>query len=187
MISHLVCLLEEKSAGAFLRVLLPRVLPPSVTPCYMEFEGKQDLQRRMAKRMQGWIQPNTAFLVLRDQDSGDCKQVKRELAQVAASTGKHPVVIRIACQELESFFIGDLRAVALAFDAPKLATLAGIAKFRLPDKLGSPSKELASLLKLRHFPKVDGARRIAAHMNLYDNKSGSFQALLTGLERLVAS
>ncbi len=46
MIEHLVFFLEEPSAQDFLQALLPRVLPPHITPHFLVFEGKQDLGKR---------------------------------------------------------------------------------------------------------------------------------------------
>ena len=50
---ELVFLLEEESAKAMLQGLLPRVLDPRVQPRLMVFEGKQDLERQMVKRLRG--------------------------------------------------------------------------------------------------------------------------------------
>ena len=51
---ELVFLLEEESAKAMLLGLLPRVLDPQVQTRLMVFEGKQDLEKQMVKRLRGY-------------------------------------------------------------------------------------------------------------------------------------
>ena len=182
---HLVCLLEEPSAQDALQVWLPQWLPVAVTPHFIVFQGKQDLEKQMVRRMRHWLMPNSRFLVLRDQDSGDCKQVKAGLVRRCAEAGHPEAVVRVACRELESFFVGDWHAVALAFGKPALTRLKGKAMYRNPDVLGSPSRELA-----RHVPgyqKRDGARRIAPLIDPGRNASLSFHALRTAVKALAAA
>lgn len=172
---HLVFLLEEPSAQDALSAWLPDWLPAGATPHFMVFQGKQDLEKRMVLRIRHWLQPDSRFVVLRDQDSGDCHTVKAALVARCAQAGRPDTVVRIACRELESFFVGDWVAVAQAFGKPTLARLARRASYREPDALGSPSHELA-----RHLPgyqKRDGARRIARWVSAERNKSSSYHAL----------
>ena len=176
---HLVCLLEEPSAQDALQVWLPQWLPPAVTPHFIVFQGKQDLEKQMVRRLRHWRMPDSRFLVLRDQDSGDCKAVKRTLAAKCAQAGKPDALVRVACRELESFFVGDWQAVASAFDRPALGKLAARASYRQPDQLGSPSQELAR--HIAGYQKRDGARRIAPYMEAQRNTSRSFQALRTAV------
>ncbi len=89
--------------------------------------------------------------------------------------GRHEAVVRIACKELEAFFVGDWEAVAKAYEKPALASHARSAKYRLPDELGSPSQELRKALS--GYSKRDGARRISRHLDPVRNKSKSFHAL----------
>ena len=89
---ELVFLLEEESAKAMLLGLLPRVLDPQVQPRLMVFEGKQDLEKQMVKRMRGYVNPHARFIVLRDQDSTpDCKVVKAKLLELCAQAGRQAV------------------------------------------------------------------------------------------------
>ena len=43
--STLLCLLEERSAEAMLKIVLPKVLPEDVQVIFTVFEGKQDLEK----------------------------------------------------------------------------------------------------------------------------------------------
>lgn len=172
---HLVCLLEEPSAQDALQAWLPTWLPDDVTPHFIVFQGKQDLEKRMVLRIRYWLQPDSRFLVLRDQDSGDCKVVKAGLAARCVEAGRPDAVVRVACRELESFFVGDWHAVANAFGKPALTRLARKARYRDPDGLGSPSQELVK--HLSGYQKRDGARRIAPLVDPARNTSRSFHAL----------
>jgi len=121
MINCLACFVEEKSAKAMLDEILPKILPPSVEVKCIPFEGKNDLDKNLKKKLQRWQIPNTAFLVLRDQDSGDCIKVKKTLVGICEGANKPKCLVRIACRELESFYLGDLLAIENAFDLPGLA------------------------------------------------------------------
>jgi hypothetical protein len=182
MIEHLVFLLEEPSAQDFLSRVLLGIVPDHVHVHYMVFEGKQDLEKRLTARMKGWIRPNTKFIVMRDEDSGDGKVIKARLRKLCETAGKKDAIIRIACRELEAFFVGDWAAVALGFNNPALAKNARLAKYRNPDLLGSPSMEIARVIK--HYQKREGARRISPHLSVERNKSNSFQVLISSVATL---
>lgn len=49
----IVFLLEELSARVLLEGLMPRLLGPSVATRYLVFEGKQDLERQLVRRLRG--------------------------------------------------------------------------------------------------------------------------------------
>ena len=182
---HLVFLLEEPSAQDALHAWLPAWLPEEVTPHFMVFQGKQDLEKRMTLRMRHWLRPESRFVVLRDQDSGDCKVVKAELRKRCVEAGRPDAVVRVACRELEAFFVGDWQAVALAYGKPALARLAVKSTYRQPDDLGSPSAELAK--HLPGYQKRDGARRIAPFVEPSRNTSRSFHALRSAVLALGAA
>jgi len=179
----LVFLLEERSAEEMLRGILPQLLPKEVVPKYLVFEGKQDLDKRLEQRVRGWLAPDTFFVVLRDQDSGDCQEIKQELCDQLARAGRPGSLVRIACHELESFYLGDLAAVGAGLNCPKVSQQQEKAKYRAPDKLANPAQELA---KLADYQKVTGSRAIAAHLKLDgSNRSHSFNVLVKGLRRLI--
>lgn len=183
--TSLVFLLEEPSAQDALEGLLPRILPAEVQCEFLVFEGKQDLEKRMGRRMRAWQKPDSLFVVLRDQDSGDCMVIKQGLIDRCHEAGKSDALVRIACRELEAWFVGDWEAVSVAFDNPKLKGLSNKAVYRNPDDIGSPVAELR-----KHIPayqKREGARRIGLHLESCRNTSRSFQALVAGLRGLIAA
>lgn len=183
--STLVFLLEEPSAKAMLEGVLPRLLPREIKVQFIVFEGKQDLHRQLVKRMRGWQKPLTRFIVLRDQDSGDCRAIRSELRALCDQAGRPDALVRIACRELESFYLGDLRAVEAGLSLPGLSGQQGKRKFRTPDTLANAAEELKKLTAGR-YQKLAGSRVIGPHLDLRgNNRSHSFNTLLAGLRRLV--
>ena len=182
---ELVFLLEEESAKAMPLGLLPRFLDPQVQPRLMVFEGKQDLEKQMVKRLRGYMNPDARFIVLRHQDSTpDCKVVRARLLDLCAQAGREAVsLVRIACRELESFYLADLRAVEVALGLTGLLRHQTKARFRIPDRLESPSQELAKLTH-RAYQKVSGSRQIGPHLDIANDRSSSFKSLITGVRRL---
>ncbi len=181
----LVFLLEELSMRRLLEGLLPRFLPEDVNVVYLVFEGKQDLEKNIERKIRGWQLPDSAFVIVRDQDSApDCRDVKRKLVELANRSGK-AALVRIACRTLEAWVAGDLDAVSRAFDDPKISKAKNTSKFRNPDTLGSAYDELRMLVPT--YQKVDGARRLGPLLAPETNTSLSFKALLNGVLALVAT
>ena len=101
--------------------ILPQILPGGIGYRCVVFEGKQDLEKRLPKRLRGWQHiEETKFIVLRDQDSADCRLIKQRLIEICREAGRPETLVRIACRELESFYLGDLAAVGQAFDKANL-------------------------------------------------------------------
>ncbi|MBW2298116.1 MAG: hypothetical protein JRF32_10985 [Deltaproteobacteria bacterium] len=84
----IVFCLEEPSAKEMLKGVLPRILPDDVSTKYIIFQGKQDLEKRLVKRLRGWCTPDTKFVVMRDQDMADCHDVKARLVHLCEQAGK---------------------------------------------------------------------------------------------------
>ncbi len=181
----LVFLLEEPSAQDALQGFLPGILPPGVIPEYLVFEGKQDLEKRLVRKIRGWQAPDSAFIVLRDQDSGDCRVIKEKLSALCSEADKPCSVVRIACRTLESWFVGDWDAVSEAFQQPKFANLKRKSMYQDPDHLGDPVNELRKVIP--DYQKRDGARRISRHLDLTRNRSRSFQVFVEAVQRLTGA
>lgn len=181
----LVFLLEELSMKVFLEGLLPRILPVEVEYRLIPHEGKTDLEKSIPRKLRAWRDPNTYFVVLRDQDQGDCLAVKEKLAGLCDSAGRSDALVRIACRELEAWILGDLKAVGDAFGLPRLGQQQVKAKFRNPDQLGNPSEEITKLVK--NYQKVSGARAVGQHLDAARCCSPSFGAFVVGVDRLVAA
>lgn len=182
---ELVFLLEEDSAKAMLESLLPRILNPAIKARLIPFEGKQDLEKQMIRRMRGYVNPEARFIVLRDQDNApDCLAVKARLIERCQQAGRSTKsLVRIACRELETFYLADLNAVEQGLRVTNLSRLQATAKFRDPDRLGSPSKELAVLTK-GAYQKVSSSRDIGRHIDPTNTRSPSFKHLIQGIRRM---
>ena len=182
---ELVFLFEEESAKAMLRGLLPRLLDPQVQPRLIVFEGKHDLEKQMVKRMRGFVNPHARFIVLRDHDSApDCRVVKAKLLQLCGEAGREATsLVRIACHELEAFYLADLQAVEAALGLTGLARRQNAARFRHPDRLESPSSELVKLTR-GIYQKVSGSRQIGPRLDVDNPRSASFKNLIAGVQRL---
>lgn len=176
--------LEEPSAREMLKGLLPRMLPDIIAVRYVVFEGKQDLEKNIVRRLRGWRAPNTVFVVLRDQDAGACLAVKQELVGKCREAGKPDAVVRIACRELESWYFGDLTAVESGLGIANLARYGNRRQYRTPDEIHSPAVELFKITR-NVYQKVSGSRAIGPQLSLDRNKSHSFRVFIEGVQGAV--
>jgi hypothetical protein len=179
-----VFFIEEPSAKEMLQGLLPRILPQNAQVRYLIFKGKQDLEKNLVRKLCEWQLPDSVFVVMRDQDSGDCHVVKQRLLELCTQAGQSDALIRVACRELESFYLGDLAAVEKGLGLNGLSTKQNNRKYRNPDNLGNPSDELVRLTK-GGYQKVAGSRAIGIHLDLTRNRSHSFSVLVSGIRRIV--
>lgn len=183
MINKIVFFLEEPSAKALLDGVMPRVLPEHIHYQCVVFSGKGDLEKRVGRRLRAWQEPGVCFVVIRDQDSGDCWVVKQRLADICRQVGRDDVMIRVACRELESWYLADLKAVEIGLGIRGLARKQGKRKFRDPDRLQSPARELA-ILTNGNYQKVAGSRAIGPYLDIDNSRSNSFRVLIEGIRRL---
>lgn len=182
---ELVFLLEEPSSKAMLETMLPRMLDEKIAVRCVPFEGKQDLEKQLTRKIRAYRNQNARFIVLRDQDSHpDCKAVKQQLVTLCQASGKaEKCLVRIACRELEAFYLADLHAVERGLTLKGLAGQQQSRKFRFPDKLGSPSAELKALTK-RGYEKVAGSRAIGRYLDLENERSPSFRNLIAAIRHM---
>ena len=182
---HLVVLLEEPSARDLLEGLLPRLLPDTIHVQFLVFEGKQDLEGQLVRKLRGWRVPDSAFVVVRDQDAAECKVVKERLTKLVVESGRTPVVVRVACRELESRVVGDWAAIAKAFERPDLAEQGTKSAHRDPDQLVRPVEAIRKLIP--EYQKRDGARRVGKLLDPARNHSVSFRNFCKGLQKLTSA
>lgn len=202
---HIKFFLEEPSAEVALRYILPKILSLDVICIFHAFEGKDDMLEELPKLMKGhqWIPDDWRIIVLIDEDRKDCHDLKAYLEKAAHDAGfatkssaipnqDFQVVNRIAIEELEAWFFGDVDALHAAY--PKISTnLQSKVKFRNPDAVtGGTDKALEDLLKQKKYykreeraHKPDVAQNIAQHMEPNRNRSKSFQVFVEGLKACV--
>lgn len=184
---ELVFLLEERSAQAMLESLLPRFLSTEIKVRYIGFAGKQDLQKQMVGKIRAYVNPQARFIVVQDQDRYlDCADLKAKLLDLCAKTGRsEKCLVRIACKELEAYYLADLVAVEQALEVRGLSNKQGTEKFRNPDRLGSPSRELKQITR-DQYEKVAGSRKIGKLLRLDNERSPSFRNLICAIQRMEA-
>ena len=179
----LVFLLEEESMKVLLDGLLPRVVPDLSFQC-ISHQGKNDLEKSIPRKLRAWREPGVRFVILRDNDGAHCVGLKERLLKICRDAGREDTLVRIVCEELEAWYLGEPYALAEAFENEKLAGIGQKAKFRRPDTVQQPSNALKQLVP--EFQKVSGARTMARFLSRERNRSPSFQALLSGIDRLSA-
>jgi hypothetical protein len=196
---HLEVLVEEASAEAALKVLVPRILGTDISFKVRVFAGKPNLLRNLRARLSAYAYwpPETRIAVLIDEDREDCQRLKAELelyaadagliSKTAAAPGQSFVVLnRIVIEELEAWFFGDCDALRAAY--PRLSpTLEEKAPFRDPDAIaGGTAERLGRVLAEAGYhtgglAKLAAATDIAQHMDPARNRSRSFQHFRSGL------
>ncbi len=199
--SHLEVLVEEQSMQACLDSLLPRIVP-QVNYSVRVFGGKGDLLKKLPSRLAGyrhWPEsPRLLILVVVDRDDDDCVILRQKMDGIASAAGfavsSHKrnqmgkVLNRIAVEELEAWFFGDIPALVAAYGVA--SSLGDRARYRNPDAIrGGTWESLERELRSHGHPggleKVRAAREIAVHMNVDHNSSRSFQSFRDGLRYFV--
>ena len=99
--------------------LLPRIYPDLPFLC-ISHEGKQDLEKSIPRKLRAWQEPGVRFVIVRDKDEGDCRRVKARLYSLCQTGRREDSLIRIACHELEAWYLGDTEALANAFEKESL-------------------------------------------------------------------
>ena len=199
---HIVFLLEEPSAEAFLQGVVGKLLPKGTSWNFVVFQGKHNLLANIVPRLKAyrqWIPDDYRLVVLVDEDREDCLKLKAQLESAAFGAklptksrprdGTFVVLNRIAIEELEAWFFGDAVALCAAFPGvPK--TIAMKAPFRNPDAIAGGTWEALErvLQKAGYFggglPKIEVARAMAKHMEPARNISTSFMQFAQGLAAL---
>lgn len=191
-------LLEEPSAEAALEIILPKILSDNIYFTCHAFEGKHDLLRKLPVRLKGyrrWIPDDWRIIVLIDEDRADCRKLKAGLEEAAhnagfvtkssaSQEGDFQVVNRLAIEELEAWFFGDIEALRNAYHR-----VSRNAQYQDPDAIENGTSEALWRALRRYYPKrlpkPKVARNIAQYMEPCRNTSRSFQVFVEGLKACV--
>lgn len=167
---------------AYLEAFLPRLLPGVEFLC-LAHEGKQDLEKSIPRKLRAWNEPGARFVVVRDNDGADCRAVKRRLQKLCREGRRPETLIRLACQQLEAWHLGDFDSLAKAYAKPAIPKERNRTRYANPDGIPNAAEELCRLIP--EFRKVDGARRMGQVMPTASerNRSRSFQVFVEGLRR----
>lgn len=181
---NLVILTEEPSMKVTLNSLIPKLGIDISTVTIIAFQGKSDLEKSIPLKLRGWNVPNARFLILRDNDRGNCIARKAHLDRLVQSTGKgHQTKIRIVCQELESWFLADVSALISA-GYVKAGSNPSFGK-RNPDEIDYPVREMEKISK--GYGKGSGAAEIAPHLDPNCERSASFKHTIRAILELTAA
>lgn len=181
----LVFLTEEPSMSPVLRQLLRELWPAAIEGLHWQIiahQGKADLESNMAKKMESWNYNSPHFIILRDNDGGNCRRLKQRLLDRVNETNK-PHHVRIVCQELEAWFLGDLAAVETAYPHSRATSFQNRTAYRTPDNPSNASQLVENLTGVS--AKVGRAEQIAPHLNIEANGSTSFNVLKSTLHQLI--
>ncbi len=200
----LVIFVEGQSDKELISSFLPRLFPGlqnyGSTEEYLEereqpfsevyfqcivFGDKQELLQGCENKLKSWGIPNSVFMILCDQDNDDCKKLKENFAEKCRKANKTNAVIRIACQELESWYLGDLKAVELALDLPEGSLQRSGKRYGNPDNIQKPSKELQKITG-GAYRKSIGSNRIGKFLDTNPDKnySKSFRIFVEGVKSI---
>lgn len=207
---HVELLVEERSMGATLEVLLPQIAEGITFKTHV-FDGKRDLLRNLERRLRGYASmfntansfwKDAAVIVMVDEDREDCRELKAQLDLAAKRAGlgtlsrpirgRVHVLNRIAIEELESWFFGDPAAVIAAYPKVKQRSFPSAA-FRNPDGISGGTWEALERVLNKHGYHMGGLRKtgcasgISAHMDIDRNRSPSFRNFRDGVARLIDS
>jgi hypothetical protein len=201
---HLEILVEEPSMEAFLRALLPRLLPIDRTFEIHAFQGKTDLLTNLQSRLRGyaeWLPKSWRIIVVVDRDDDDCRHLKQQLDTIASDTGLLPrpqaagqswqLINRIAIEELEAWYFGDWLAVCRVY--PRLpVNIPMKSGFRNPDAIQGGTWEAFERILQKHgyfttgLRKIEAARAIGNLIDPIHNRSNSYRKFQAALVEAMA-
>lgn len=186
-------LVEEASMAELLRSILPRLLPApwklDVNYFIRPHEGKSDLKRSIPNKVKAYSKCpySTCFIVLQDQDSNDCKKLKKELVDLCEQNKSNNInyLVRIVCHELEAWYIGDVNAIHSVFPRFRIDKYKNDRMFRSPDRCVNPKLRLKKIVG--EYSQINVAREIGQYMDLNNNKSESFLQFMSGIQKILSS
>ncbi len=198
-------LVEEPSAEAALLNIIPRIISADIKFTVHPYQGKQDLLRKLPQRLSGyasWLPSDYFIVVLVDADDDDCRTLKANLESVAGFNGlmtksatavgsPFQVLNRLAIEELEAWFFGDIQALCAAYPSVH-NTIGAKARYRYTDSIAGGTWEALEreLQRAGYFrgglAKITAAREISQYMDPARNRSHSFQLFRQGLLDLIS-
>jgi hypothetical protein len=212
---HFEVLVEDQSGAIVVEALLQKIFA-STTPAHTyrihSYKGigrlpknlraqtdpqKRILLDRLPKILQGYgrgLQNSDAVLVVIDLDNRDCIQLKRELVSILEQCHPKPnALFRIAIEEIEAWFLGDLGALKKAYPHATNSVL----NTYVQDSICGTWEKLADAvykggsvkLKALGYPligevKSKWAAEISPFIDIDHNRSKSFRVFCKGVRRL---
>ena len=137
---HFEILVEDSSGTRLLEHLLPKLIGPRDAPHAWRlhpyrgisripknlvkepFPAHRDLLLQLPRLLRGYARTPgyDAVVVVCDTDKRDCAEFLAALRNVAKATGAEPITMfRLAIEEMESWYLGDPKALFAAYPAAK--------------------------------------------------------------------
>ena len=187
-------LVEDYSTKKFLEGILPRLGFEQYDFNIKSHRGKEDLTSNLHKIVPSLSKRAQQIIIILDQDKQDCMKLKNELNEKMVHCACE-YKIRIACYELEAWFLGDMTAISKCSPRFKASFFQGKEKYRDIDNFTKikPSTEIENIIpdwKKDYSSKPKFAETIAQFMSLEQrsskqaNRSYSFHVLLETLVEL---
>jgi hypothetical protein len=123
-------------------------------------------------------------LVLVDADNDSCVELRRQLVDVLSAIEQPPrVLFRIAIEELEAFYLGDLNALRRVYPEHD----GELARQYVPDSICGTAERFGRVIGDDGMNKVDWAKALGPRLttSAARSRSPSFRKLVSGLSRLV--
>ena len=178
-----IFLVEEPSMQLFLEALFQQLHLPETAYQIKAFRGKQLLLPAIPRLLNSWREPNTQFFILIDNDNKDCIQLKNKLVFDCLQANRSDTVVRIVCQELEAWYLGDLFAIK-SYSPLKKSFKGQLKQIEdnklIPDEIQRPSKVLEA--HLGNLIKSDIAKYMGKNITLEGNSSVSFGSFVQALK-----
>ncbi len=182
-------LVEDYSTRKFLEGILPRL-------GFENFEikhhrGKEDLVSNLEKIIPSLSKRAQQIIIILDQDNQNCIKLKSKLTDKMVNCVCE-YKIRIACYELEAWFLGDMAAISKCSPRFRANFFQGKEKYRDIDNISGPKpsnllEEIVPGWEKDYANKPRFAEKIAPFMSLEQrnskesNRSYSFHVLLETL------
>lgn len=186
----IIFLVEDYSMRKFLEGILPRLGFEKHKFEIKHHRGKEDLISHLDKIIPSLSKRAQQIIVIVDQDKQDCVTLKNKIKKKMARCSCE-YKIRIACYELEAWFLGDMKAIAKCSTRFKASAFQAKKKYRDVDNIEKPSSVIERIVpdwKDKYGSKPKFAEEIASFISLetqnleQSNRSHSFHVLLKTLQ-----
>jgi hypothetical protein len=202
--------MEDQSSSKAMKILIPKLLGNNVTFKVHPYKGlghipkdlkpksnasKKILLDQLPKILNGYGSSNYngIIVIICDLDNKDEEEFLAELDRVVqACETAPPIIFGIAVEEFEAWYLGDLKAVRLAYPLAKTHVLDNYENDSicgtwevLADAVYRGGRKALAKKGWREIGKQKSiwAQEISPHMNVDTNASPSFQRLCSKLRR----
>jgi len=188
----IVFLVEDYSMKKFFEGILPRLGFKEDSFEIKHHRGKDDLICNLNKVVPSLSKRAQQIIVIIDQDRQDCIALKNKIkTKMAWCVCDYK--IRIACYELEAWFLGDMQAIAQCSAKFKATFFQNKEKYRNVDNIPKPSRVIEEIIpdyKKQYSSKDKFAESMSKFISLAEqnlvqaNRSHSFHICLKTLHSI---